>query len=633
VPEAFKRKLTAILSADVVGYSRLMEDNEEATIQTLNTYRNSMTALVQQHRGRVVDTTGDNLMAEFSSVVDAVKCAVETQKEMNERNADLPENRRMLFRIGVNLGDIVEEDDRIYGDGVNIAARLEGLAEAGGICISRTAYDQVKNKLELGYEYLGEHSVKNISEPVHVYRILMEPEAVGKVIGERRKEKRRIISAAVIVLLIGLGGLAGWYLYIEQTKRIEPASVKEMAFPLPDKPSIAVLPFVNISGDVEQEYFVDGMADDLITDLSKISGLFVIARNSVFTYKGKAAKVDQIARELGVRYILEGSVRRAKDRVRINAQLIDATTGGHLWAERYDGKMDDVFSLQDEITQKIVAVLAVKLTKIEENQLARKETVSVAAYDAFLEGWAHYVRFRPDYFAKAIRYFKKAIELDPNYGRAYAALASVHAESRLRLWSDGLRLDGQAWTEPGVRAQIYLRKAMEYQTPLAYQVASSFSIHRRLYDKAFSEAERSIVIDPNDPNSYLAMAKVFIYTGRLVEAKSYLKKAMRLDPQYPAYYLFFLGLAQFGMDQYEEASASLERALERNPENFIALIPLAAAYAHLDRQEEAETAIEKLIETEPFMTVPIVETIFKYQYPNDEKRLLDGLEKAGLPKV
>jgi TolB-like protein/class 3 adenylate cyclase/Flp pilus assembly protein TadD len=633
VPEAFKRKLTAILSADVVGYSRLMEDNEEATIQTLNTYRNSMTTLVQQHRGRVVDATGDNLMAEFSSVVDAVKCAVETQKEMNERNADLPENRRMLFRIGVNLGDIIEEDDRIYGDGVNIAARLEGLSEAGGICISRTAYDQVKNKLELGYEYLGEHSVKNISDPVHVYRILMEPEAVGKVIGEKRKEKRRIILAAVSVLLIGLGGLAGWYLYIEQTKRIEPASVKEMAFPLPDKPSIAVLPFVNISGDAEQEYFVDGMADDLITDLSKISGLFVIARNSVFTYKGKAMKVDQIARDLGVRYILEGSVRRAKDRVRINAQLIDATTGGHMWAERYDGKMDDVFSLQDEITQKIVAVLAVKLTKIEENQLARKETDSVASYDAFLEGWAHYVRFRPGHFAKAIRYFKKAIELDPNYGRAYAALASVYAESRLRLWSDGLRLDGQAWTEPGIRAQIYLRKAMEYQTPLAYQVASSFSIHRRLYDKAFSEAERSIVLDPNDPNSYLAMAKVLIYTGRLVEAKSYLKKAMRLDPQYPAYYLFFLGLAQFGMDQYEEASASLERALERNPENFIALIPLASAYAHLDRQEEAETAIKKLIETEPFMTLPIVETIFKYQYPNDEKRLLDGLEKAGLPKV
>ena len=633
MPRAFKRKLTAILSADVVGYSRLMEDNDEATIQTLNAYRILITSYVQQHRGRVVDTTGDNLLAEFSSIVDAVKCAVETQKEINQQNTDLSDNRRMLFRIGVNLGDIVEEDDRIYGDGVNIAARLEGLADAGSIYISRTAYDQVKNKLDLGYEYLGGHRVKNISEPVHVYKILMEPEAIGKVIGEKRNEKRRIIATAVIVLLIGLGGFAGWHLYTEQTKRIESTSTEEMAFPLPDKPSIAVLPFVNISGDAEQDYFVDGMVDDLITDLSKISGLFVIARNSVFTYKGKAAKVDQIARDLGVRYILEGSVRRVENQVRINAQLIDATTGGHMWAERYDGKMDDVFSLQDEITQKIVAVLAVKLTTIEESQIVRKETDSVAAYDAFLEGWAHYVRFRPDHFAKAIRYFKKAIDLDPNYGRAYAALASVYAESRLRLWSDGLRLDGQAWTEPGIRAQIYLRKAMEYQTPLAYQVASSFSIHRRLYDKALSEAERSIALDPNDPNSYLAMAKILIYTGRLVEAKSYLKKAMRLDPQYPAYYLFFLGLAQFGMDQYEEALVSMERALERNPENFIALIPLAAAYAHLDRQEEAESAIKKLIETEPFMTLPIVETIFKYRSPYDEKRLMDGLEKAGLPKV
>jgi adenylate cyclase len=301
--EGFKRKLTTILSADVVGYSRLMEDNEEATIQTLNTYRNSMSTLIQQHRGRVVDTTGDNLMAEFSSVVDAVKCSVETQKEMSERNADLPENRQMLFRIGVNLGDIVEEDDRIYGDGVNIAARLEGLAEAGGICISRTAYDQVKNKLELGYEYLGEHSVKNISEPVHVYKVLMEPEAVGKIIGEKRKTKRWIALASVLVLIIGIGAAAGWYLYIEQTKRIETVSVEKMAFPLPDKPSIAVLPFDNMSGDPEQEYFNDGMTDDLITDLSKISGLFVIARNSTFTYKGKSVKIRQVAEDLGVRYL------------------------------------------------------------------------------------------------------------------------------------------------------------------------------------------------------------------------------------------------------------------------------------------------------------------------------------------
>jgi tetratricopeptide (TPR) repeat protein len=297
--------------------------------------------------------------------------------------------------------------------------------------------------------------------------------------------------------------------------------------------------------------------------------------------------------------------------------------------------MEDIFSLQDKVTQKIVAALAVKLTTTEEDQFADKETDSVAAYDAFLEGWAHYVRFTPDDFAKAIRYFKKAIELDPSYGRAYAALSSTHTESRLRLWSEKVGLGGAAWTGPGARDEIYLRKAMEHPTPLAYQVASRFSIARRLFDEAFSEAERSIVLDPNDPNSYLAMARVLIYTGRPVDAIGFLKKAMRLDPQYPAYYLFFLGLAQFGMDQYEEAADSLERALERNPENFIALIPLAAAYAHLDRQEKAETAVKELIETEPFMTLSIVKMspLAKYKDPDDEKRLVEGLEKAGLPKV
>ena len=319
--EGFKRKLTTIFSADVVGYSRLMEDNEEATIQTLNTYRNSMSTLIEQHNGRVVDMTGDNLMAEFSSVVDAVKCAVETQKEVSERTADLPENRRMLFRIGVNLGDIVEEGERIYGDGVNIAARLEGLAEGGGICISGTAYDQLKNKLELGYEFLGEHSVKNIAAPVRVYKILMEPEAVGKIIGEKRKTKRWMAVAVAAVILIGL---AGWYLYFEQSKRVEPASVKQMVYSLPDKPSIAVLPFTNLSSEKEQEYLCDGLAEGIIDGLAKSDRLFVIARNSSFTYKGKPTKIKQVAEDLGVRYVLEGSIQKAGDRVRITAQLIDA---------------------------------------------------------------------------------------------------------------------------------------------------------------------------------------------------------------------------------------------------------------------------------------------------------------------
>jgi TolB-like protein/class 3 adenylate cyclase len=371
--EGFKRKLTAILSADVVGYSRLMENNEEATIKSINAYRKSISTLVEQHRGRVVDSPGDNVLAEFSSVVDAVKCAVEIQKELSECNAELPENRRMLFRIGVNLGDVVEEDHRIYGDGVNIAARLESLAEAGGICISRTAYGQIKNKLTLGYEYLGEHSVKNISEPVHVYKVLMDADAAGKVIGEKRflgRFSRRTAMAAIIILVIVAGGLIGWNIYLQQSKKVEPASMEKMAYPLPDKPSIAVLAFNNLSGDPAQEYFNDGISEDIITALSKIPKMFVIARNSSFTYKGKPVKVQQVAEELGVRYVLEGSVRKTGEKVRINAQLIDAQTGRHLWAEKYDRELKDILALQDEITKSIITELQVKLT---EGEQARKQ--------------------------------------------------------------------------------------------------------------------------------------------------------------------------------------------------------------------------------------------------------------------
>ena len=301
--EGFKRKLTAILNADVVGYSRLMDDSEEATIQTLNSYRNSMTALIGEHRGRVVDTTGDNLLAEFTSVVDAVNCSVEIQRKLDEQNKELPPERKMKFRIGVNVGDVVEEEDRIYGDGVNIAARVESMAEAGGICITGRAYDQIKNKLKLGYEFLGEHSVKNIAEPVRVYKVLMEPEAVGKVIGEKRflgKISRKMALAAIIVLVIVAGGLIGWNIYLQQSKKVEPASVEKMAFPLPDKPSIAVLPFENMSDDPEQEYFSDGLTEEIITTLSKASELFVVARQSTFSFKGKRAKIKQVAEELGV---------------------------------------------------------------------------------------------------------------------------------------------------------------------------------------------------------------------------------------------------------------------------------------------------------------------------------------------
>jgi TolB-like protein/class 3 adenylate cyclase len=367
--EEFKRRLTAILSADVEGYSRLMREDEEATIRTLKTYRAAMRDLIRQYRGRVVDSPGDNILAEFASVLDAVNCAVEIQRELAERNSEVPETRRMQFRIGVNLGDIVEDGERIYGDGVNIAARIEGLAEAGGICISGTVYDQVKHKLGLEYEFQGEQTVKNIPEPIRAYRVLSYPGAAAHRVFKAKKAVgktwRNVVVAIAAVLVIVVGALAIWYFHLRPSP-MEVASVEKMAFPLPDKPSIAVLPFVNLSDDPKQEYFADGMTDDLITDLSKISGLFIIARNSTFTYKGKPVKVRQVAEELGVRYVLEGSVRRADDRVRINTQLIDATTGGHLWAERYDGNIGDVFALQDKITQKIVTALVVKLTPGEQ---------------------------------------------------------------------------------------------------------------------------------------------------------------------------------------------------------------------------------------------------------------------------
>jgi adenylate cyclase len=305
--EGFKRKLTAILSADAVGYSRLMAEDEAATVKTLATYREVMTSLIKQHRGRVVDSPGDNVLAEFSSVVDAVQCAVAVQNEFQTRNAELAENRRMEFRIGINLGDVIDEEERIYGDGVNVAARLEALSDPGGICVSKTAFDQIETKLPLGYEYLGEQSVKNIPKPVGAYRVLMKPDAAGKVIGEKRflgRYSRKTAIAASIILIMVVGGLVSWNIYLQQSKKVEPASLEKMTLPLPDKPSIAVLPFKNVSGDPEQEYIADGITENIINVFSKNPELFVIASNSVFTYKGKAVKVQQVSEDLGVRYIL-----------------------------------------------------------------------------------------------------------------------------------------------------------------------------------------------------------------------------------------------------------------------------------------------------------------------------------------
>ena len=428
--EGFKRKLTAILSADVEGYSRLMGEDEDATIRTLTAYRELMSTLIQKHRGRVVDSPGDNLLAEFLSVVDAVRCAVEIQEELRVRNAELPENRRMVFRIGINLGDVVEEGERIYGDGINIAARVEGLAEGGGICISGTVYDSIKNKLSLGYESMGEHTVKNIKEPVRVYRMRIGPEAVASVGREEKTGPRRWRNAiiAIAAVLVVAVAVAVWHFYLRPPP-IEPASMEKMAFPLPDVPSIAVLPFVNMSGDPKQEFFSDAITENIITALSKVPRLFVISRQSTFFYKGKPVKVKQVSEEFGVQYVLEGSVQRSADRIRINAQLIDALTGHHLWAERYERDQKDLFAVQDEITMRILQAIRVKLSEGEISSAYSQYFRGKQGFDCYLkimEASKYADRFTLEDCYVAHRLLEEAISICPENPIGYFQLACAH---------------------------------------------------------------------------------------------------------------------------------------------------------------------------------------------------------------
>ena len=418
--EGFKRKLTAILSADVEGYSRLMGEDEAATVQTLKAYREIMATLIQQNRGRVVDSPGDNLLAEFGSVVDALDCAVKIQHELKAKNSEFPEQSRMEFRIGVNLGDVIEDEERIYGDGVNVAARVEGLADGGGICLSGTAYDQIAKKLPLGYEYLGEQTVKNIENPIRVYRVLMDPEAAGKVIGEKRPISRHWRWAAVALIIVA-GALAVWNFYFRPP--FEPASVERMAYPLPDKPSIAVLPFDNMSGDPEQEYLTDGISEEIINALSKTEQLFVIARNSTFVYKGKPVKVKQVAEELGVRYVLEGSVRKSEDQVRITAQLIDATKGHHLWSERYDRDIKDIFALQDEITMKILDSLLIKLTEGEQARAWGKKGRNIDLRFKGLEALSLWRKGTKESYTRFGQLGQEMVDMAPEDSSGYRVLA------------------------------------------------------------------------------------------------------------------------------------------------------------------------------------------------------------------
>jgi len=628
--EGFKRKLTAILSADVKGYSRLMGEDEAATVRTITAYREVMTTLIQQHRGRVLDSPGDNLLAEFASVVDAAQCAVAVQKEFKARNAELPENRRMEFRIGINLGDVIEEGDRIYGDGVNIAARLEALADPGGICISRTAFDHIESKLPLGYEYLGDQTVKNIAKPVGAYRVLMEPRVtVSETIEEKRVGLRRwqwTALAMVAVLVVGAGALTIWKLYLHPSPPPpEVVSEKAPGLELPDKPSIAVLPFVNIGGEAEQEYFSDGITEEIITTLSKVPHLFIIARNSVFTYKGKSVKVQQVGKELGVRYILEGSVRKAGDRVRITAQLVDTATGGHLWSERYDRDLKDIFALQDEITMKILTAVRVKLTEGEQARLYAKGAVNLDSFMKVLQGVPYFYRFNKEGNIQARQMFEEAIALEPKNAGAYTLLGWTYL---MEVWSGLSESPGRSMARAAELAQKAL--ALDDTLDLPHSLLGNIYLMSRQYEKAIAEEERAIALNPNGADAHAHLGMTLNYVGRPEEAIALLKKAIRLNPIPPNWYLFSLGDAYRLTEQYEVAIAVYKRVLHRNPDDIRAHTGLTATYSLLGREEEARAAAAEVLRINPKFSLEHVAKAFPFKNKADTDRVIDALRKAGL---
>jgi adenylate cyclase len=629
--EGFKRKLAAILSADVEGYSRLMDDDEEATVRTLTTYRNAINDLVQQYRGRIIDTPGDNILAEFTSVVDAVNGAVEIQRDLAERNAELPENRRMQFRIGVNLGDVIEEEGRIYGDGVNIAARLEAMAEAGGICVSGRAYDQVANKLGLEYENLGEHQVKNITTPIRVFRVLSFPGAAAhRVVRAKKTLKRKwrkIAFGLAAVLFVAIAAAAIWNFYLRPSA-VEVASVERMAYPLPDKPSIAVLPFENMSEEPAQDYFGDGLTEQIISTLSKLRGLFVISRSSTFTYKGKPVTVQKVAEDLGIKYVLEGSVKRTADRIRITAQLIDATTGHHIWSERYDREPKDIFAIQDDITMEITKALRIELIDGEQARIwGKHETNDLQAFEKVLQGFLYLTNGNKEDNVRAHQLYEEAIDLDPEYARAHVGLGFTHFFDARFGWVESR-------TDSIKMAFKYSQKAIELDDtldPAHYLLACVYLVTRQ-YEKAIAEAKRAVDLNPNGADAHQVLGALLGASGNWADSIVFVKKAIRLNPFPTVYYFHWLGRAYFMTEQYDEAIATCKKALDINSNYMPAHAFLAACYSSLNRQTEAESAAREVLRINPKFTIKSYAKTLPYKNKADIDRYVAALRKAGLPE-
>ena len=569
------RRLAAILAADVAGYSRLMGADEEGTHERLKALRHELVdPKIAAHHGRIVKTTGDGLLVEFASVVDAVRCAVEVQQAMPERNTGVGADSRIEWRIGINLGDVIVEPDDLYGDGVNIAARIEALADAGGVFVSNTVHDQVRDRLPFTFEDLGEQQVKNIARPVRVYRV---------------RDTAKSPSAPAPTVL-----------------------------PLPDKPSIAVLPFQNMSGDPEQEYFADGMVEEIITALSRIRWLFVIARNSSFAYRGRSVDVKQIGRELGVRYVLEGSVRKAGNRVRITAQLIDAQSGAHLWADRFDGSLDDVFDLQDNVASSVASVIEPALRAAEIQRSSHRPTQDLTAYDLYLRALPDSGSYERDRIRQALDLLGQAIERDAGYGPALALAALCHHK---------LQDAGDGETHRGL-AVGFARRALQAapEDPEVLAVAALvLGVRGEEFDVAISLVDRALALNPSFALGWYWSGTLRVIAGHPDLAIQHFDTFLRLSPrERPSAYLTGIGMALFMKRRFEDAAAKLIESLERAPNFTISLRFLAACYAHMGRLAEAREIVQRLL----VITPVVVPTGLAFRNPEQRAILLSGLRLA-----
>ena len=589
--ERINRKLAAVLAADVVGYSRLMAADEGATLAALKSHREELfDPKITEFHGRVVKLMGDGVLAEFASVVEAVQCAMEIQQAMAERNAEVPEDNRIVFRIGINLGDVIIEGDDIYGDGVNVAARLEGLAEPGGICISRSARDQVRDKVPIKFEDLGEQQVKNIPRPVRAFGVLLELPDLD------------VPSAH---------------------------AARASASPVSEKPSIAILPFANMSGDPEQEYFSDGIAEDIITGLSKNRLFFVISRGTSFNYKGAAVGVSRIAEELGVRYVLEGSVRKAGNRVRITAQLSDASAGHQVWAERYDRELEDIFAVQDEITQNIIGAMAPGIMAAEVQRAQRKDASHLDAWDLIMRAHWHIRRFTKDDTVEARGLLNKALELDSSSATALCDLAFANHFEAVFGWSDdpagSFALVGEA-----------ARKAVaaDDHDAFAHTAFAIFELFSNRHDDAVRRLHRAIDLDPNSPFPPGYLGVTYAFGGDRDAALPNLEEAIRLSPRDPLRVIWHIamGWASLAAERYEEAGEFAKQAIEYNPEFADNYSVLAASYGQLGQRDESRAALDQLLRRLPGLTASDARLTRPFKREIDKDRFLEGLVKAGLPE-